>query len=146
MDNTEERFKQFLHDKGLKFTPERQVVLEEAFAIHDHFEAEDLLLKIRQNNRRVSRGTIYRTLNLLVESGLVRKVAFIDKHTHYEHVYGHTHHEHLICLGCGQVIEFYRESLEQSLIKVCEENKFNIKSHKVEVLGYCRECDILRAD
>ncbi len=141
MDSTTEHFKKFLRSHGLKFTPERQVVLEEAFNIHDHFEAEDLLLSIRQNKLRVSRGTIYRTLDLLVESGLVRKVAFIDKHTHYEHVYGHKHHEHLICLCCGKVIEFYREDMENSLTAVCEKNNFSIKSHKVEVLGYCKDCN-----
>ncbi len=141
MDSTKEKFKTFLYSRGLKFTPERRFVLEEAFIIHDHFEAEDLLLSIRRHNRRVSRGTVYRTLDLLVESGLVRKVAFIDKHTHYEHVYGHDHHEHLICLECGRVIEFYREELENSLQDVCRKNNFNIKSHKMEVLGYCKDCD-----
>jgi Fur family ferric uptake transcriptional regulator len=141
MESTEEHFRKFLRSRGLKFTPERQIVLEEAFAIHDHFEADDLLLRIRQNKRRVSRGTIYRTLSLLEDSGLVRRVAFIDKHTHYEHVYGHKHHEHLICLACGRVIEFYRELLEQTLFAVCKENKFSIKSHKIEVVGYCQDCN-----
>jgi Fur family ferric uptake transcriptional regulator len=141
MESIDGRFRNFLRSKGLKFTPERQIVLEEVFAIHDHFEAEDLLLRIRRHDRRVSKGTIYRTLNLLVESGLVRKVAFVDKHTHYEHVYGHGHHEHLICLSCGRVIEFYRELLEDSLAQVCKENNFSSKSHKVEVVGYCQQCN-----
>ncbi len=144
MDITEitEEFKKFLLHKNLKFTPERQIVLEEVFKIHDHFEAEDLLLKIRQNSRRVSRGTIYRTLELLVESELVRKVAFIEKHTHYEHVYVHKHHEHLICLKCKKVIEFFREPLEKELTQVCKANQFVMKSHKIEVTGYCRDCNI----
>ncbi len=144
MDSTEDRFRKFLRSRGLKCTPERQIVLEEVFTSHDHFEAEDLLFRIRRHNRRVSKGTIYRTLELLVESGLVRKVAFVDKHTHYEYVYGHGHHEHLICLGCGQVIEFYQELLESSLAQVCKQNNFSSKSHKVEVLGYCQQCNQAR--
>ena len=140
MSEISEQFREFLYKKGLKYTPERRIVLEEVFAIHDHFEAEDLLFRIRAKGKRVSKGTIYRTLKLLLESKLVRQVAFVDKHTHYEHVYGHKHHEHLICEGCGRVIDFYRRELEQALEETCRANDFQMKGHKVEVTGYCRRC------
>ena len=140
MDHKADKFSNHLHAQGLKFTPERRTVLNEVFAIHNHFEAEDLLLQIRQGGHRVSRGTIYRTLALLVECGLVRKVIFTEKHAHYEHVYGHKHHEHLICKGCGLVIEFYQDVLEDSLEETCRGYNFQMESHKVEVLGYCKDC------
>jgi len=133
-------FKKYLRAQGLKYTPERQLVMQEAVSTPDHFEAEDLLLRIRNSGQRVSKGTIYRTLSLLVESGLVRQVVFTDKHTHYEHVYGHKHHEHLICTHCGKVIDFYRQGLEESLAEVCAAYGFSMKSHKIEVVGYCKKC------
>jgi len=138
---TQERlFAEFLTRSGLKFTPERRIVLEEIFKVRDHFEVEDLLLRIRQNGRRVSKGTIYRTLKLLEDCGLVRQVAFTDKHTHYEYVYGHEHHEHLICRSCGQVIDFCREEIERALEEICAQNSFVMESHKVEVVGLCSLC------
>jgi len=140
MGGISEHFREFLYQQELKLTPERKIVLEEVFAIHGHFEAEDLLFKIRSKGRRVSKGTIYRTLRLLVDSGLVRKVVFTDKHLHYEHVYGHKHHEHLICSGCNRVINFYRQELEEALEEACRLNNFQMKSHKVEVVGYCQRC------
>ncbi len=140
MKANEEIFRDYLRQKGLKFTPERQLVLKYVFEIHQHFEAEDLLLKIRQKGDRVSKGTIYRTLPLLVECNLIRPVEFVDHHLHYEHVYGHKHHEHLICLKCGKVIEFYDEMLEDEIKKVCTNNKFMLNGHKIEATGYCEKC------
>jgi len=110
METNHQRFNRYLDKQGLKSTTERQLILDEVLALEDHFEAEDLLIRLRQRGARISKGTIYRTLNLLVESGLVRQVAFVDKHAHYEHVYGHEHHEHLICLSCGKIINFCRGS------------------------------------
>lgn len=140
MKNKEEIFRSYLKQKGLKFTPERQLVLKYVFEIHHHFEAEDLLLKIRQKGDRVSKGTIYRTLPLLVNCNLIRKVEFVGDHSHYEHVYGHKHHEHLVCLGCGRVIEFHNQVLEDELNKECRENKFMLADHKIEATGYCEKC------
>jgi len=109
--------------------------------MHSHFEADELYLRLRQKgDRRISRATVYRTLPLLEESGLIRRVVFIDKHTHYENVYGHLHHEHLICLNCGKVIEFYKQSLEETLEDIAQENKFKSMAHKLEITGFCEHC------
>ncbi len=140
MDTKEEIFRAYLRQKGLKFTPERQIVLKYVFEIHQHFEAEDLLLKIRSNGDRVSKGTIYRTLPLLVECNLIRQVEFVEHHLHYEYVYGHKHHEHLVCLKCDRVIEFYNQTIEDEMKKVCLENRFILADHKIEATGYCEKC------
>jgi len=109
--------------------------------MHSHFEADELYFRLRQKgDRRISRATVYRTLPLLEESGLIRRVVFIDKHTHYEHVYGHMHHEHLICLNCGKVIEFYKQSLEDTLEDIARENQFKSMAHKLEITGFCDQC------
>jgi len=99
-----------------------------------------LLIDMRKNNKRVSKATIYRTLALLVNSGLLREVIFGEKHAHYEHVYGHEHHEHLVCLGCGKIIEFTDARIEEFQKDVCIENKFKAESHKFQIMGYCEDC------
>lgn len=137
----EKIFEDYIKQKKLKFTTERKNILKEIFFIHSHFEADALYLSLRQrNDRKISRATVYRTLPLLEESGLIRKVVFIDKHTHYENVYSHKHHEHLICIKCGKVIEFYRKSLEDTLEDVAKEKEFQAVAHKLEITGYCKNC------
>jgi Fur family ferric uptake transcriptional regulator len=141
LKKVEKLFSNYLKQHQLKYTPERQMILREVFSLHNHFEADELYFKLRKmGSHRISRATIYRTLPLLEESGLIRRVVFIDKHTHYEHVYGHMHHEHLICLTCGDVLDFYKKSLEDTLEEVARENKFNSVAHKLEITGYCRNC------
>ncbi|KPJ56291.1 MAG: Fur family transcriptional regulator [Deltaproteobacteria bacterium DG_8] len=137
----EKIFTDYLGQKHLKYTQERKVILKEIFSIHNHFEADELYLRLRQkSNSKISRATVYRTLPLLEESGLIRRVIFIDKHTHYEQVYGHKHHEHLICIECGKIIDFYRKSLEDALEDVARENEFESVAHKLEITGYCKNC------
>ena len=141
LQKVENLFRDYLEQSQLKYTPERKVILREIFSLHNHFEADELYFSLRQKGgQRISRATVYRTLPLLEKSGLIRKVVFIDKHTHYELDYGHMHHEHLICINCGSVIEFYRKSLEDSLEEVARENAFEPIGHKLEITGYCKKC------
>ncbi len=141
LQKVENLFRDYLEQNQLKYTPERKVILREIFSLHNHFEADELYFSLRQKGRkRISRATVYRTLPLLEKSGLIRKVVFIDKHTHYELAYGHMHHEHLICIKCGNVLEFYKKSLEDSLEEVARENAFEPIGHKLEITGYCKKC------
>jgi Fur family ferric uptake transcriptional regulator len=140
MNDVEKVFRDYVQSKGLKFTPERQAILNHVFECHGHFEAEELLIDMRKSNKRVSKATIYRTLSLLVNSGLLREVIFGEKHAHYEHVYGHEHHEHLVCIGCGKIIEFTDERIEKFQEEICIANKFKAESHKFQIMGYCVDC------
>ncbi len=135
-----EAFRGFLRSREMRLTPEREKILDEAFSLHDHFEAEDLLLRIRQRGFRVSRATIYRTLALLVQAGVIREVIFGERHSHYEHVLGHGRHDHLICRSCGRIIEFTDETIERIQQKICDEHGFVPERHKFEITGYCVEC------
>lgn len=137
---TEEKFKHYLQSRGLKFTPERQAILNCVFASDRHFEAEDLLIDMRQHDLRVSKATIYRTLALLVKGGLLREVIFGEKHAHYEHVHDHEHHDHLVCSGCGKIIEFTDERIEKLQDEVCDKHKFNAKTHRLQITGLCKDC------
>ena len=99
-----DRFQQFLVKQGLKLTRERTGLLREIFSTHYHFEADELLFKMKEKSLKISRATVYRTLELLVKSGMVRRVHLGEDHYHYEHVRGDSHHDHLICTTCGTVI------------------------------------------
>jgi len=134
------RFRQFLAAQGLKLTSERTALVREIFASHYHFEADELLMKMKQNNVKISRATIYRTLELLVKSGLVRRVHLGEDHYHYEHVTGNSHHDHLICTTCGAVIEFHDPALEQRQREICDRKKFTPTFHNLQILGICDSC------
>jgi len=133
-------FQNFLGEKGLKLTKERTAVLKEVFLFHGHFDPEHLYLRIKDSGSKASRASVYRTLNLLVESGLVEKVTRTDKGNVYEHTFGHTHHDHMICDLCGGIIEFYSEKLENLQKEICLANYFDGKSHTLEIRGYCAGC------
>ena len=134
------KFADFLQQQGLKLTSEREALVREIFSIHYHFEADELLFKMKQNNTKISRATVYRTLELLVMSGLVRRVHLGEDHYHYEHVSGNSHHDHLICTTCGAVIEFHDEELEQRQREICERKKFTPTFHNLQILGLCDAC------
>ena len=140
MTEEENKFRDYLKNNGLKYTPERQIILNQVFSNHDHFEADDLLVAVRKQSKKVSKATIYRTLAHLVKSGLLREAIFGEKHAHYEHVYKHKHHEHLICLSCNKIIEFSNQRLEEIQNDVCVERKFKPESHRLQIFGYCTDC------
>lgn len=135
-----EYFQEFLVKKGLKLTKERFAVLDQVFSFHGHFEPDQLYFRIKDSGLRVSRASVYRTLNLLVESGLVEKVSRTEKGTIYEHTFGHKHHDHLICEACGRIIEFYSGKIEQLQEEICRKNSFTGMSHTLEIKGYCQKC------
>jgi len=134
------RFQNFLLQQGLKLTTERSALVREIFAIHYHFEADELLFKMKEKGLKISRATVYRTLELLVKSGMVRRVHLGEEHYHYEHVTGDSHHDHLICTTCGGVIEFHDELLEQRQRDICERKKFTPTFHNLQILGVCDSC------
>ena len=108
-----ERFREFLDSRGKRLTPQRQIVLEKIFENHDHFEADDLVEAIAygESDVRVSRPTVYRTLNELVASGLLRKLS-VGGRSVYEHDYGYPQHDHLHCQVCQTLIEFHSEEIK----------------------------------
>src|SRR2546421_2406491 len=134
------RFQDFLVRQGQKLTQERTALVREIFATHYHFEADELLFKMKQKSLKISRATVYRTLELLVKSGLVRRVHLGEEHYHYEHVRGDSHHDHLVCTACGSVIEFNDPELERRQLEICARKKFTPTFHNLQILGVCESC------
>ena len=135
-----QKFQGFLQQQGLKLTSERTALIREIFSTHYHFEADELLFKMKEKNVKISRATVYRTLELLVKSGLVRRVHLGEDHYHYEHVSGNSHHDHLICTTCGGVIEFNDDALEKRQLEICAKKKFTPTFHNLQILGVCDAC------
>ena len=140
MTHAMQTFAKYLNSKNLKLTKERKTVLEEIFLHRGHLEAEELSHNLWKKKKTASRATIYRTLDLLVESGIVRKLDLGHGHSHYELVLDHPHHEHMVCLNCGKVIEFSDKSIERALTGLCKKSRFEHTSHRFEIFGYCNKC------
>ena len=133
-------FETYLRSKKLKLTNERVKILATIFKKNTHFDAEGLHKEIKQQERGISRATIYRTLDLLVQCELVRKNSLGSTHANYEAVREDKHHDHLICLNCDKVIEFYRLNLEQLQEEICQEQKFKPLHHSLQIFGLCLDC------
>jgi len=135
-----EIFQDYIRRRGLRRTPEREVILREVFAVHEHFDVDELHLRLRRQGVKVSKASIYRALRLFLDCGLVREVDYSDGHWHYEHIYGHGAHSHLRCLGCGKIVEFEAPGLRLIEEQLSREHDYHIISHQWEVKGYCRSC------
>ena len=135
-----EVFREFIREKGLRNTPERETIIKEILSIHDHFDVDELYLRLKGKKKKISKPSIYRLIPYLLEAGLIQEAYFEDGHLHYEHIYGHEHHCHLRCLTCGRTVEFRERSLEDLESRLAEKYDFLVKGHKLEVLGYCPKC------
>ncbi|GIX06242.1 MAG: transcriptional repressor [Candidatus Poribacteria bacterium] len=132
---------EYLRRRGKKVTDERLDILREVLMADSHFEAEDLLIRMRQQGKRVSKATIYRTLPLLIEAGLLRQSFRAgEKQTYYENTLGPKSHEHMICRNCGKVIEFTSADLEHALEAVTEKYQFLAERRRIEIYGLCADC------
>lgn len=133
-------FDDFLRKKGLKVTRERTALFDEIFSAHRHFDAEDLVIRMRDRGTKVSRATIYRTLELLHGCGLVGRVRLNEEKYRYERLRKGEHHDHLVCSSCGKVIEFIDTAIEKRQEAVCREHDFVATSHSHQIRGLCAAC------
>jgi Fur family ferric uptake transcriptional regulator len=137
----EERvFADFLKSRGLKFTRSRRALLRKIFAMHDHFTADQLLERLRKERIPASKATVYRTLAVMQDCGLLGSHDFGGGALHYEHVLGHAHHDHLICLGCRSIVEFRDDRIEDLQERIAKDAGFTLLDHSLKLLGLCRTC------
>jgi Fur family ferric uptake transcriptional regulator len=133
-------FSEFLKRRGLKTTRERTALFDEIFSTHRHFDAEDLVLRMRERGTKISRATVYRTLELLVDCGLVGRVRLNEEKYRYERLRKGEHHDHLVCTSCGKVIEFVDRAIERRQEAICKANDFVSLSHSHWIRGLCASC------
>src|SRR5438046_6851412 len=141
-----QRFIEFLVEKNLRVTAQRQAIIETAFSTHQHFTAEQLLAWSRRRDKSVSRATVYRTLPLLTESGLVREMDFGKDHKFYDPNYAeHPNHSHIICQDCDKIVEFDSEKIERLESEISHKLGFEVKSQRLQITGRCQELKKLGA-
>lgn len=122
----QERLDDFIRSKGLRRTGQRDVILKAAFAKNEHFTAEELLARVTDNRSNLSRATVYRTLGLMVEAGLLREIDLGDNQTTYDpNFLDKPSHNHLVCIDCGRVVEF--EDAHIDLLNDCVTRRLGFK-------------------
>ena len=136
----EQLLKKFLEEKNLRSSTKRTTILKSFLKEEGHITAEELYRKVVRNDRSIGIATVYRTLKLFHEAGLARMSRFGKWEAHYEHNYQHTHHDHLLCLKCGNIIEFENPDIEKIQERIAKKHRFNIASHRLELYGKCSEC------
>jgi Fur family ferric uptake transcriptional regulator len=130
----------YMAKKGLRTTDQRKLIVETFFHADNHVSIEELLAQVRVKDRRVGYATVYRTLKLLTECGVANERRFGDGLTRYELADDATHHDHLICVECGDIVEFEEPRIEDLQEGVAHRYGYELRSHKHELYGVCPRC------
>jgi Fur family transcriptional regulator, ferric uptake regulator len=139
-------FSLYLEQHGHRKTQERFSILEEIYNRTDHFDAEALYIHMTGNRHRVSRATVYNTLELLVSCDLVKKHQFGRNLAQYEKSYGYKQHDHVICARCSKVVEFCDPRVQQIKTMIGDLLNFQITHHSLNLYGICGVCKLKAAN
>ena len=136
----EKQFQTLLAQKDLKYTYERKEIFDEVTHFREHFNADSLYERFKKKGLRIARDTVYRTLPLLLESGIIQKSAGNGKREFFERIGTKGHHDHMICVKCGKIIEFQCEEIEKLQEKMAASYGFKLSFHDHRLFGSCKEC------
>jgi Fur family ferric uptake transcriptional regulator len=134
-----------LAQQRLKRTEQRETILKVFLKAKRHLTVEELHRLVQQQDSSIGLTTVYRTMKLFCDCNLARANHFEDARVRYEQQYKTAHHDHMICLQCGQTIEFVNERIEKLQEKVARDFGFNMTNHRMEIFGFCRACQKKRA-
>jgi len=132
--------KNYLLEKNLRPTRERFLLLDEILKMNGHFDADQVYATLSRKKLKASRATVYNTLDLLVSCGLISRYRFGQNHSRYEKAFGRPRHDHMICLECGEIIEFMTPRLEAIQKEVCREQNFQPHNSTLQIFGICSRC------
>src|SRR5215510_12421145 len=133
-------FLEYLQSRRLKVTPHRQLILNTFLAHERHRSVAHIYRDVHAKDPRVGYTTVYRTMKILADCGLAREIDLADGITRYEHLYNHQHHDHMICMECGNSIEFYNADIEALQDSASEQLGFKVLDHKLQIYGLCEDC------
>jgi Fur family ferric uptake transcriptional regulator len=133
-----EIFRHFLKSEKNRITPERFEVMDSAIDYEGHFGADELYILMKNQHSRVSRATVYKTLELLVQCELLSKRNFGDNVTRYESNYKRQSHDHLICVDCGRIVEFADVQIKKLPQQISDKLGFNLESYSFNIFARCK--------
>ena len=129
-----------LRKEGMRYTKQRKMVWDEICRSAEHRDAEEIYFKINKTGRNVSRATVYRTIDVLVKNNLVRQLELGDGRKRFENKLDSTHHDHIVCLSCGDILEFVDDLIEAQQDKIAKKYNFKIVRHIHQLFGLCKNC------
>jgi Fur family transcriptional regulator, ferric uptake regulator len=134
-------FRRYLREQGLPVTQQREVVASVIFNSSDHLSVEQIEAELKKEGEKIGKATIYRTIEILVRSGLVEEHDFGEGFKRYEHLFGgQPVHEHLICTACSKVVEFQSQEVVRLQEDTARTHGFLPTRHKLEIYGICADC------
>ena len=140
IETVTEIFTEYLRKKKQRRTPERYAILREIYKFEGHFDIDSMYIRMKNKKFRVSRATLYNTMEILLASHLIRKHQFGKMQAQYEKSYSNRQHDHLVCTSCDKVIEFCDPRI-QGIKNVIEESmNFKINRHALNLYGLCYKC------
>lgn len=134
-------FKSILKQNKLKFTSQREIILYTLYNNDEHFTSEDLymLIKTEYPELGIGMATVYRSLTLLEENGLISSISLGIQGKKYE-IANKPHHDHIICQSCNKIVEFENDEIENLQHTIAEENGFKLTNHLMQLYGICGDC------